>query len=453
MKTLEKILMLCAGLVMFPPCIHAQSDYKTIDKELAENVKKYHLPGMAVVEVDSNGILFQGTYGNARSADQNFIIGSLSKSFTAAAVMQLVENGKIDLDKPLSEYIDCERYFVPKNDYKRITVKNLLNQTSGIKTYAKLGSLKSTESYGKHVYANANYGLLGLLIESVSGLSYEAYIQEHIFKPLGMTHSYASFNDEAKKALIPGYKNYFGFWVPSPPDYPGEIKTGQWTNVPGGYLFSSASDMGKYLMMYLKDGGSILTKDSVERMFFDNVPEQEEEAYYGMGWEYLKNADGAWIMQHTGLVENYCALMYINPKENKAGAVLVNMNDYLVTNMFLGNIIAPLLGQTAKDSSKMVFILHAIIDLVCFALIVLALYPVITLKKWKSKNKKIFADIFLHLLVPLILLLPVQSIAPLFVIRMFAKDLWLILLSTSFLLVAAGMYKMIYSMYRWRCIK
>ena len=191
--------MLCAGLVMFPPCIHAQSDYKTIDKELAENVKKYHLPGMTVIEVDSNGILFQGTYGNARSADQNFIIGSLSKSFTAAAVMQLVENGKIDLDKPLSEYIDCERYFVPKNDYKRITVKNLLNQTSGIKTYAKLGSLKSTEAYGKHVYANANYGLLGLLIESVSGLSYEAYIQEHIFKPLGMTHSYASFTTKQKK--------------------------------------------------------------------------------------------------------------------------------------------------------------------------------------------------------------------------------------------------------------
>ena len=443
MKNIKKIFALCVVLAVFPIYVHA--DYSSIDKELSENVKKYHLPGMAVIEVDDNGILFQKTYGNVQNVDQVFLIGSLSKSFTAAAVMQLVEKGNVDLDAPVSEYIDCEKWFAHGSDYKRITVKNLLNQTSGIKTYAKMGSLKSTGDYGKYVYANSNYGLLGLIIESVSGLSYEDYIKENIFNPLGMTHSYASLNDGAKKELVPGYKNYFGFWVPSPPDYPDKIKSGQWTNVPGGYIVSSAGDMGKYLAMYLKNGENVLTKDSVRKMFFDNVPEDDEDSYYGMGWECIKNEYGVWIMRHTGLVENYCAFMYVNPAQNKAGAVLVNMNDYLVDNMFLENIIAPLFDQKAEDKSKMFFILHSIIDLVFLALIFFALYPVITLKKWKNKKKNIFIDILRHLVFPLILLIPVQIIAPLFVIRMFAKDVWLVLVISSILLFAIGIYKIIYA--------
>ncbi|MCR5226501.1 MAG: beta-lactamase family protein [Eubacterium sp.] len=196
----------------------------TLDEQLAHNVEKYHIPGMDVMEVDSDGVVFEGTYGDCGSVDQTFIIGSLSKSFTALAVMQLSEEGKINIDAPISDYIDCKDWFADRTDYERISVRDLLNQTSGIETYAKLGKFVSTDTYGSHIYANANYGLLGLIIESVSGVSYEEYINANVFIPLGMTHSYASYSDEMKRRLLSGNRNYFGLFVEGDPDYPGELK-------------------------------------------------------------------------------------------------------------------------------------------------------------------------------------------------------------------------------------
>ena len=165
---------------------------------------------MAVIVVDKENVLFSGTYGNCHSIDTPFIIGSMSKSFTALSIMQLVEEGLIDLDTPISEYMDASEWFIDEKDCDRIMIRNLLNQTSGITTYQTFGNLSSTSSYGSHVYANANYGLLGLIIEEVSGLSYEEYVTQNIFEPLGMEHSAASLEKSKENGLIDGYRNYFG---------------------------------------------------------------------------------------------------------------------------------------------------------------------------------------------------------------------------------------------------
>lgn len=127
--------------------------------------------------------------------------------------------------------------------------KDLLTHTSGITTYQTLGKLVSTDSSGTYVYANANYGLLGLIIKDVSKMSHEEYVPDHIFSPLGMKSSAASLEQSRKHGLIDGYRNDFGIPVAGEPDYPGAITKGSWTNVPAGYLSSSASDMGKYLQM------------------------------------------------------------------------------------------------------------------------------------------------------------------------------------------------------------
>lgn len=116
---------------------------------------------MAVMVVDKDDILFSNTYGNCENIDTPFMIGSMSKSFTAIAIMQLVEDGKINLDNSISKYIDAAEWFVQDSDCGKISVRNLLNHTSGITTYQRFGKLEVTDSYGQHVYANANYGLLG----------------------------------------------------------------------------------------------------------------------------------------------------------------------------------------------------------------------------------------------------------------------------------------------------
>ena len=133
--------------------------YDNIDNQLKRELDELHIPGMAVAIVDSKEVLLAETYGNCKSIDTPFIIGSVSKSFTALAIMRLVEEDKIDLDEKISAYIDPSAYFTNASDGDRITVRQLLNQTGGLGTYQRFGNAKITESYGQHQYANINYGL------------------------------------------------------------------------------------------------------------------------------------------------------------------------------------------------------------------------------------------------------------------------------------------------------
>ena len=151
-------------------------------------IRDSHIPGMAVIVVNKDEVLFAEAYGNCESIDTPFIIGSMSKSFTALAIMQLVEQGKIDLDTPISDYIDVSLYLKNTLDGNRITVRQLLNHTSGLGTYQRFGSAKITDSYGKYEYANVNYGLLGKIIESVSGKSYSDYVEQYIFSCRFVNH-------------------------------------------------------------------------------------------------------------------------------------------------------------------------------------------------------------------------------------------------------------------------
>lgn len=250
MKNRILLLLLTLTLTLLSPitAVTAASNniYTEIDAYLQRSVERAKLPGMSVIIVDKSNVLFSATYGNCSSIGTPFIIGSTSKSFTAVSIMQLVEQGKINIDNKLSAYLPE----VVVGD--KITVRQLLNQTSGLGEYQRLSDVKITSSYGTHQYANVNYVLLGKMIERVSKMSYEQYVTEHIFNPLAMTHSAASLAKSKENGLIKGYRNFFGIPISGEPDYPVE---NSWGQVSCGYISSSASDMGKYLQMYLNVGG------------------------------------------------------------------------------------------------------------------------------------------------------------------------------------------------------
>ena len=420
------------------------TDYSSIDKQIAEDIEKYHIPAMAVAVVNKDSVLFEKTYGNCESANQPFIIGSMSKSFTAIAIMQLYEQGKIDLESPIDEYIDTSKWFEENTDHRRITVKDLLHHTSGITTYQTFGSLKSTVQYGSYEYANVNYGLLGLIIEAVSGISYEQYIEQSIFEPIGMSHSAASLEKSKENGLIEGYRNYFGIPVAGEPDYPDKINKGTWTNIPAGYLSSSLTDMEKYLQMYLCGGENILSSESIDRMFYDNVP-AGDGTYYGMGWNYVTGMYSQPVLMHAGLVENYTSNMFIIPEKSIAVVVLVNMNDYLVCNNLLGNIVMPLLGEPKQKLPNLYHILHAVIDGICFVIFFISIHSAVTLKKWRKRasEKKLFvSDIIRHMILTILLLsIPPIMATPYKVVWLFAKDIMLVIIINAVLLSAVGVYK------------
>ncbi len=299
--------------------------YDNIDNQLKRELDELHIPGMAVAIVDSKEVLLAETYGNCKSIDTPFIIGSVSKSFTALAIMRLVEEDKIDLDEKISAYIAPSAYFINESDGNKITVRQLLNQTGGLGTYQRFGNAKITESYGQHQYANVNYSLLGEIIEAVSGVSYSEYMNKKIFLPLHMEQTAATLGQSKENGLIRGYRNYFGFPIAGEPDYPDEHS---WSTVPAGYLSSSVSDMAKYLQMYLNGGMGIISQDSLNTMFYENVyVDDNTPYYYGMGWTLTEEYTEP-VLGHSGLVENYISNMLLLPE---SGLGIIEVKDLQIT--------------------------------------------------------------------------------------------------------------------------
>jgi CubicO group peptidase (beta-lactamase class C family) len=192
------------------PDTTSQSDaFEEIDAHIERQMERLNIPGVALAIVEDDEIAHLRGFGKARPGGEEptpqtpFIIGSLTKSFTALAVMQLVEDGKVELDAPVQRYLPWFRVADPRASVQ-ITVRHLLNQTSGLPQLSGLRSLADfddspdaserqaralstlelTRPVGsKFEYSNMNYNLLGLIVEAASGESYEAYVQNHIFAP------------------------------------------------------------------------------------------------------------------------------------------------------------------------------------------------------------------------------------------------------------------------------
>ncbi len=428
--------------------------YGEISSQIAKDVADYHVPGMAVIVVDKDEVLFSGTYGDCESIDTPFIIGSMSKSFTALSIMQLVEQGKIELDAPISKYIECSGVLKKASEGDGITVRQLLNHTSGLDTNHYFGNAEITDSRGKYKYSNIGYALLGKIVEAVSESTYEDYVEQNIFQPLNMEHTAASFEKSKANGMIKGYRNYFGIPVAGAPNYPNGSNPSKhsapYSTVPAGYISSSAADMGKYLQMYLNGGRGIISQSSIDTMFYDYVPKDENgKDFYGMGWGYSEQFSTP-LLNHSGLVENYTSNMFIIPEKEIGIVVLVNMNDYLVDNNLLGNIILPLLGEEKVSLPNHAYTLfHLLIDIVYLIIVFIAVYPVVSIKRWKNKPKTrglLIFDILRHGIFPVFLLaLPYILGSPLWLVWYFVKDLFLVLTLSSTILLGAGIYKIVKS--------
>jgi CubicO group peptidase (beta-lactamase class C family) len=227
------------------------------------------IAGATVAVVKNGKLLFAKGYGYADyekkkpvSAEETlFRPGSVSKLFTWTAVMQLAEQGKLDLDRDVNDYIDFK---IPEAFGKPITLKNILTHTPGfeeqIKDLFTIGS--ETPNLGQYlkthiprriyppgtVPAYSNYGaaLAGYIVERVSGRPFNQYVEENIFKPLGMTHS--TFVQPLPLALAPFMSN--GYQLASDGPKPFEVVV----PAPAGSLSSTGGDMARFMLTHLADG-------------------------------------------------------------------------------------------------------------------------------------------------------------------------------------------------------
>lgn len=355
----------------------AESDFAAIDAYIQQQMRDHHIPGVSLAITQNDQVVHQRGYGIAgpsgrqMSAQTPLLIGSLSKSFTALAIMQLVEAGQIDLDAPVQKYLPWFRVGPSPHSIGTadgasiITSRQLLNQVSG---FSRLSGEKMTvdgnisdsalednvralrkEQLDREVgssfeYSNANYIVLGMLIQAVTGQSYETYVQEHIFMPLEMHNSFTS-QAAAQQNIASGYCRWFGFPVVSGSlPYPRGM-------VPSGYLISSAEDLGHYLIAQMNQGHygnvSILSPQGIEILHAPAVaaaPEgyhKQPSGSYAMGW-YVMEMNSIPVLAHDGDTPTFHADMILIPGGKWGIALLVNTNTVL-----LGDDIRNLAGGVA----------------------------------------------------------------------------------------------------------
>lgn len=419
--------------------------YNEIDSYLADACEKAHFPSMSITIVDKENVLLSKTYGDCESTDTPFLLGSVSKSFTALSIMQLVEQGKIDLNEKLSDYLPNAK------DGNKITVLQLINHTSGLGEHQNLGNFKIVGKQGVHKYANVNYSILGKVIECVSGQSYEDYVEENIFKPLSMSKSAATYDKAKDNGLIDTYENWFGFNIKTQPKFPKSDSA--WITTSAGYLSSTTSDLGKYLQMYMRGGESIISSDSINKMFYENVEVQANIPYkYGMGWTLTNEPLKQPALRHSGLVETGMSTIYILPESEIGIAIAVNTNDYFVGKDLMDRIdwslVLMLTGDKPNQISDNEYVTrHILYDLAYFVVFAISILPLFFKKRLITGKLWVNITIFvlLHLILPtFILLMPrIFFATPLWVVLAFVPDMFTTIFISSCLLFIGGIVKSI----------
>ena len=316
-----------------------------VDSLFAGNVLS-NTPGAAVLIARNGKILLEKNYGLARvetavpiTSDTRFRIGSITKQFTAAAILKLAEQGKLSVNDPVSKYIP---------DWPRgaeVTLRHLLNHSSGIHNFtAKPGfqanvtnsiTLDALISSFKHDpcdfapgdkfrYSNSGYVLLGFIIEKVSGQSCDDFLRKTFFEPLGMT------NTGVYPSGTPLVNEAFGYSY----DKGNERRSLNWdmSNVPAaGNLYSTARDL--FLWNEALFAGKVLSAANARTAFTVGVlagddPAHPEDVGYGYGWT-LDRLNGAREISHGGELAGF-------------GAYLLRLPDYQLTVVVLLNCVPQL---------------------------------------------------------------------------------------------------------------
>jgi CubicO group peptidase (beta-lactamase class C family) len=323
-----------------------------LDKELGREMEKHHITGAAVSVVKDGELFFAKGYGDADlerglpvdPEQMIFHVGSVGKLFTWTAVMQLAEQGKLDLDEDINTYLD---FRIPDTYREPITLKHLMTHTSGFED-RWLDSVVSDPSEleparewlvsnmparvhppGDYAgYSNYNAMLAGYIVARVSGEPYDQYIQEHIFDPLGMAHStaHSPMPPDLRAHATLGYTYEDGAFQAFP-DY-----TAQPALWPSGAHQASVTDMARFMIAHLQDGRYSDANIAEERILEESTARQMHSTLYtpdprllGMAYGFADVSDnGQRTLGHEGYFPPMHSLLLLLPDQNLGVFVAYN---------------------------------------------------------------------------------------------------------------------------------
>lgn len=326
-----------AGLLLSSPALAAGSSCPAGYAEqaralVAEQVKDGRFSGSVLVAKDGVPLLREG-FGAAdrewdipNAADTKFRLGSLTKQFTAVAILQLAEAGKLSIDDPISKF-----YPDAPAAWSKITLKHLLSHTSGIPSYTGIPGFFETggsklplkpeaivkltqdkplefEPGAKFAYDNTGYILLGVVIEKASGQTYADYLSQHIFQPLGMKNTGYDVSEQVLSKRASGYKATKDGWRNA--DY-----LDMTLPYAAGSLYSTVDDLLTWNTALTE--GKILTEASRKAAWTPNLNG------YGFGWG-MGVQDGHERVSHNGGINGFSTAMNRYPKDGLVTIVLSN---------------------------------------------------------------------------------------------------------------------------------
>ncbi|PGU46870.1 serine hydrolase [Bacillus cereus] len=440
-------------------------DISKVDQFMTNEIERLNIPGASLAIVKGDKVEYIQGYGISNpdgtkmTSQTPIVLGSTTKSFTALAIMQLVEQGKISLEEPVQSYIPWFQ-IADEGASEKITIQHLLNHTSGLSTndgqvsisqgnktlkehIKSLANTELTYSVGeRYQYSNLNYNILGLVIEEVTNKSYKEYINEFIFKPLEMNNSYVNPKDDTNNAIATGYQTVFGLKVPTKQ----LIHEG---TVSSGYLISSAEDMANYMIVLLNQGEfkgkSILSANALTTMHHPSAL-MGNDTYYAMGWEV--NNEG---ISHNGWTENTYSKVVL---DGEYGISLqINSMDYLNLNEYdaiISGINKLVHNEEPSISDRNPFMKYVIIDLILLAIVALIVCSVYRI--FKPKNRKVttfrrilsgLSILIINWLLPLSILIGFAKLfGPLSTVTLFAPGIGHLLFSIPLLFIIVGVVKL-----------
>lgn len=339
---------------------------ETMDAAAERILKESGTPSASVAVVEDGKIVYTHGYGLARLKPpvkaepwMRYSIGSISKQFTAAALLMLQHEGKLSIDDPVA------KYFPDLTDAKDVTIRMLLSHTSGYQDYWPEDYVMppmEKPSTPQHIldvwgkrpldfapgtrwqYSNTNYVIAGLIVEKVSGMPLMQFLRERIFKPLGMKDVFDSDKHSLPKADAAGYQRYaLGPLRPATPEGPGWM-------LGAAELAMPAYGLAQWDISLMDR--SLLSSASYDEMFKPVHLKDGQNSHYALGL-FVGTRDGYAYLEHSGEVSGFVSENIVFPKKKAAIVVLTNEMATPAASA-IGQALTPLvLGlPTAKQNAE-----------------------------------------------------------------------------------------------------
>ena len=317
-------------------------------------------PGISVIVVRDGKAVFRNGYGMANvelgvpiKPEMVFRLGSITKQFTAVAILMLMERGKLALTDRITKFIP--KY--PTHGHK-ITIEHLLTHTSGIKSYTDMPEfwkdMKEDKSVEEHIaffkdqpmdfkpgerwkYNNSGYFLLGAIIEKVSGQTYEAFLKQHIFDKLGMADTHYDLPNKIIAGRVQGYGK----------NASNTIENAAYISMTrpyaAGSLASSVDDLAKWdAALY---ANKLLKQSTLKQAWTPLTLKSGKHTHYGYGWAILQD-EGATFIEHGGGINGFLThALRISEQRLYVAALANTMSPALNPDFVASSLALALLGQ------------------------------------------------------------------------------------------------------------